>query len=280
MPNRKGLHILPSDVSHVRIIKKLPIETNQGERFFYGKIYLRPKTFLPFPGVKHGAQRVFLKRMNWIGDMSMYNAERELALHNTIRSLGLPIPKSGIVKIEQGENKGVYLAISPFLRNSNTASRIIPINSGGKFPGRPYFLKRLTIKKDAQLIRTLAQEAALLINNGILPGWYDFVGFYKRKDGSWGHIIMDAQNMYVNHQLDVKKAFANFFMEQVAQGLGDTGSDYREHPHTSETNGRQKLEYALFERTFAKALAFPINLYNTRRFFSKAAVKKQTRTKK
>lgn len=255
MPRRSGLTITPADVARIRFIRRLPFQSLKTSEFHYGKMYVRTNAFLPFPGI-HSAQRVFLKRVGRppLDDraskrdhaFNMQDARKEVQLRDTLREAGLPVPRTGVFEVKSGKNAGVYLVMSPFLRKGGKESKLRPINPPGPLPGRPYFLRGLTLEKDRVLIRTLARETAVMYNHGIGSPWFDHYGFYKRKDGSWGHVVMDTGEL---HHVSPKSArqSAENMLDIIRQAFG--GGEDRIY---SSVAGLYNPVYKLFAETFWK----------------------------
>lgn len=260
MPRRRGIQLVASDISHVRILKPLPISTNRERSFYSGKIYLRKNALLQlWPGI-HTAQRVFLKKMQSGGNSSYSNiteleyAKREVALRNKLKKAGLPVLPTAIVQIPEGKDQGVYLATPPFLRKGNRETRIIPVNErSGPLAGRPYFLARLKVPRDARLIRDMARETATMYNHDVYSFWFDFYGFYPRKDGTWGRLIMDTDELTIGTTRKARDEFAYNMLATIAQALG--GGENRS---ISDTLGRYHPVYQLFARVFKKNLRPPL----------------------
>ena len=194
MPKRRGIVFREKDVSKAVLGRKLDL-TSGRKPVYSGKIYLKPGNF---PRGKAGAQRVFLKAM--IGANIKEERKRgraELAIRQKLKAAGLPVLKSGLVEI-----KGkIYLAIESFLVKGGAESRLVPINTR-KGVGNPYFLRQLTVEKNAALIRQLGKDTATIFNQGITPKFFDFFGFYRRKDGSWARVIMDTEYLSNNRPRD------------------------------------------------------------------------------
>lgn len=255
MPRRGGMTITPADVARIRFIHPIPIQKQRPGEFHYAKMYLHPSAFLPFPGL-HGAQRVFLKRIGRppFDDRhskrdhayNLQDAKKEIQIRASLKAAGLPVPHTGIFEVKSGKNAGVYLVMPPFLRKGGKESILHAINPGGPLSGRPYFLCRLTVEKDAALIRALARETAAMCNSGISSPWFDHYGFYKRKDGSWGHIVMDTGELHRISQRNILGSAQNM-LTIIREALGG-GSDRI----TASAVGAYHPVYQLFKETFWK----------------------------
>lgn len=187
MPKRRGIIFTKEDVSKVVLGEKLNL-TSGRKAVYSGKIYLKPGNF---PPGKAGAQRVFLKSITGTTAAEQRRkGKAELAVRQKLKAAGLPVSKSGLVKI----NGRLYLAVESFLIKGETESKLVPINSKRQ-SSTPYFLKRLTAKKNGALIQQLAKDTATIFNQGITPEFFDFFGFYRRKDGSLTRVIMDTENL-------------------------------------------------------------------------------------
>ncbi|MEK6821320.1 MAG: hypothetical protein AABY11_02895 [archaeon] len=189
-------------------------------------------------------------------------AEHEMSIRVKLKSLGLPVLKAGIVEIKEGENAGVYLAQEPFLRKGGE-SVLIPINSQySEHPEHPTFLSTLRPAKDRRLIEQLAKETALLFNAGFAPFRFDYYGFYRKKDGSWHHVIMDVEEIHkvgVNHSM--MSARIRNMLNDVKHGIGQP-------PLTKARywlDGRHPI-YKLFERAFLRNLNPGFGVYESTRF--------------
>ena len=253
MPGRTGaLH--PRDIKRVRVIRKLGIETARNGEFFYGKMYIRPKTFL-FKGM-HAAQRVFLKRIstNFFVPRPPFDkrelapdlkvAHDEMKIRHYLKRLGLPVPKAGVVQVKSGKHKGVYLAISPFLqgRGKKMKSRLQSVNP---FFGDPIFLRQLDPTRDKETIQGMARATATMYNHGVGAEHFDFFGLYPRENVKWGFVIMDSGDLHWWHGPKEDKRSIPNLLQQVRAGSGNMWQrDYDDH----------LTVYGLFYETFMKHL--------------------------
>jgi hypothetical protein len=207
MPKRRGMLFWGEDISHVTGKKKINVgETttptylkdlnksmylNQdvSPHFMYGKIHFR-KTSLREG--KRKAQRVFLKPV--VGSdhkEQRKNAKKEVFFLNILGMEGVPVPKAGVVNL----NGQPYVAMSPFLRKGNSKSVLVPINTKHGH-SEPYFLRKLSVRKNSELIQGLARDLAAVANSGLSTNYFDLHGFYKRRDGSFTRIVMDVNHLH------------------------------------------------------------------------------------
>jgi hypothetical protein len=184
MPKRKSLVFSAKDIAGARIIR--PVDVGRGQNtlfsndFFSGKIYLKRENFAPG---KRVAQRVFLKE----GDKSRIKGE--LRIRQKLKAAGLPVLKAGIVFID-----GKYfMAIEPFLKKGGSETKLEPINQFGRLAGQPTFLEKITVEKNKKLIEDIAKDTAKAYNAGIYAKYFDFFGFYRKKDRQLERVIMDTE---------------------------------------------------------------------------------------
>ncbi len=118
------------------------------------------------------------------------NGLRQIRLIEKLRTLGLKVPKAGLVKI----NGDYFIAMEPFLTKGQT--KLTPINTQLGTPW-PHFLENLTISKNSNLIKNIARDTAIMLNNGIVStrGVFDFFSFYRRKNGELDRLILDTEEL-------------------------------------------------------------------------------------
>lgn len=138
------------------------------------------------------------------------NARIQESILTLMRENGLPALRSGAV-VNEGQ---AFLAVESFLRKANTESKLIPINRRS-VSSTPTFLKDLTVKNDSQLIKDLAKDLATIVDLGLSTPYFDFHGFYKRKDGSWKRVIMDVNNMHQTSFNSISAKSVITFIHQV-----------------------------------------------------------------
>jgi len=209
MPRRRGMAFGPEHVERVSRIKELSTgASNRDSRKFYGKIHFKKGAF---PAGRGKAQRVFLKEYpdEWQEHSSFGRTacltsrkriEKELAIRQKLKVLGLPVPKAGIVGFLE-EKEGVksqklFLAVEPFLRKGNKEPKIHAINTPimkGLASFMPLFLSNFKAAEDRQLIENLGKDIATMANAGIVTPYLDFFGFYRRSNGKWERVIMDTE---------------------------------------------------------------------------------------
>ena len=202
MPGRKGVLLREHHIRGARITTPINVgETNtirmMGElgrnvNFASGKLYIRRGAL---GGGKEKAQPAFFKPL-FGPNMEAQNAEgvRAVRIMDRLRERGLPVPKAGIIE----HNGSVYLAMSPYVRKGGSISKFIPINTR---PGShtPHMLASLSAARDSALIRQLGRDTAEILNAGIYTKYFDFFGFYRKKDGSLNRFIMDVDYFYDMH---------------------------------------------------------------------------------
>ena len=258
MPKRKGIVLNESHVRGVRLSPKMNVgETNTirmmeelGRKvdFASGKIYIRRGSL---GEGKERAQRAFFKPLFGPNEDSQRSeGARAVRVMNTLRARGLPVPKAGIVE-HQGQ---LYLAMSPFIRKGGSISKITPINTT---PGShtPHFLGLLNAAKNAELIRSLGRDTAEIINSGMYTKYFDFFGFYKKRDGSVDRIIMDVDYFYdMQGRTNQKGAISSLFRDiksvwkpkRSAAELALFSSAMKERLESQEL--RQAVDEALAEK--------------------------------
>lgn len=191
MPKRKGITFTSSDVAGARIIKDGYYGEFDNSQTHYGKIFLKSERFPP--GGRR-AQKVFLKRAWW---MTKGDIERELAIRAELRKAGLPVLKSGIVKI----GKRYYLAMEPYFRGGGTNSKLFPINVYGK----PIRLAQMRKEEQDKIIPEIAKDTAKIYNLGIGSRYFDFIGFYQKKDSTISRLIMDTTRLKKQTTTELKQ---------------------------------------------------------------------------
>ncbi len=238
----------PTDITHARIVRT--IDEKRG--LFYGKMYLPQRPSL-FPAGMNRAQRVFLKRIRG----SQEDAKRELALRQKIRDLGIPILREGIVEIERNGKKEQFFAIESYLRRKGMRSRLIPINDQAG-SANAYFFRFLDPKRDTLLIQRIAEDTASLIKNGIGFHYFDFWGFYQRKDRSFKHIVMDSEYFVKVNSNDHwwRNGLRHRVLVSVENALiTDPIDRYGEDSVDAPEKERYRQTYELFREHFENALA-------------------------
>ncbi len=224
MPGRTG-PIRREDIARVRIIRPLAIETARKGRFYHGKMYLRPGSYL-FEGM-HRAQRVFIKRISYFhgetsDPLSIFdreNAQKEIEIRHQLKRLGLPVPKSLLWEVKSGKNRGIYLVTESFLRGKEKKSKLQALNP---YYAEPDFLKKLNIENenDRKLVSDLARATATMLNHGIISYNFDFFGIYPRKDGKWNYQFMDTSDLERSADIKTIRDAKHLLLESVQKGSG------------------------------------------------------------
>ncbi|MEK6820809.1 MAG: hypothetical protein AABY11_00220, partial [archaeon] len=174
----------------------------------------------------HRAQRVFIKKVytGYGQEFDRKRAESEVKIRNELREAGLPVPKTGVWEIKEGEEKGVYLIMSPFLRGKEKRSKLQPLNP---FRAEPTFLESLNMKSthDRKLVTDLAHATAVMLNHGIVASFFDFFGVYRRKDGSWHYVIMDTGDLRTAHSVEEVRHARDEMISEIQRGTGTGWED-------------------------------------------------------
>ncbi len=204
---------LPS-TSSTRAIDEL-IQPKERTSFWSAKVRVKKQT--PAGKIKF-SKNVFLKPIYGrnLGEQ-IKNARTQENILTLMRENNLPALRSGAI-VNEGQ---AFLAVESFLRKSNTESKLIPINKRSE-TSAPTFLKRLTVKKDSQLIKDLATDLATIVDLGLSTPYFDFHGFYKRKDGSLKRVIMDVNHM---HQTPFNKTNAKSVIAFIHQVWSPTSPE-------------------------------------------------------
>jgi hypothetical protein len=106
--------------------------------------------------------------------------------YTAIKRAGLPVPSFFVPRIRMYSGRE-----SIIMENlKKRYGKIYSINPGHNNPN-PIFLKKLKIKNDSALIRSLGKDLATILNLGFVPHAMDFWSFYKTKNGNYERIISD-----------------------------------------------------------------------------------------
>ena len=188
------------DAVRLRVIRPAQVGPSHNEKFFYyGKVtFQRPQD----PAHTTVTRPVFLRYFGE-DEQAEQAAQRQMKMRKRLETLGLPVPKAGIVRIADPQNprkRLVYLAVQSFLRKRTSQSRLIPINNSSKGivpSANPNFLAKLTASKDKGVIQQLAKDLAKIVSFGLRIGTsLDIFGFYRQQDGSWKYVVMDVEDIY------------------------------------------------------------------------------------
>jgi|GEM_PF-1373744 len=186
---------------------------------------------------KNGKIRVAVRRMRKKYKKDpVTSKDRILSARITWRDLkgaGLPVP-AFFVPILRKKSKEYLSVMMEDL--SRTYGKIIPINTGHNQP-HPWFLKKLTLKKDSELISAMAGDFAKITSLGYVPGYIDFWMFYRnKKTGKLNRLIVDIFDFERPTIIYPLKIASNLL--RVSENMG-------------------KEEYALFQKEYFAKLNKP-----------------------